>query len=65
MIKVMNLVALLIAPVIVEQADSTGVRIAVSVAAALVIAGAIWVSKHRRSELTVADAEPTKEGAAV
>jgi len=65
MIKVMNLVALLIAPVIVEQADSTGVRIAVSVAAALVIAGAIWVSKHRRSELTVEETVPETEGATV
>jgi K(+)-stimulated pyrophosphate-energized sodium pump len=64
MIKVMNLVALLIAPVIVEQAENTGTRIAVSIAAALVIAGAIWVSKRRRSELTV-EAEPTKEGASV
>jgi K(+)-stimulated pyrophosphate-energized sodium pump len=65
MIKVMNLVALLIAPVIVEQADNTGVRIAVSVAAALVIAGAIWVSKARRSELMVENADPAKEGATV
>jgi len=65
MIKVMNLVALLIAPVIVEQADSTGVRIVVSVAAALVIAGAIWVSKHRRSELTVEETVPETEGATV
>jgi K(+)-stimulated pyrophosphate-energized sodium pump len=64
MIKVMNLVALLIAPVIVEQAENTGTRIAVSIAAALVIAGAIWVSKRRRSELTV-EAEPTKAGASV
>jgi hypothetical protein len=64
MIKVMNLVALLIAPVIVEQADNTGIRIAVSIATALVIAGAIWVSKRRRSELMV-EAEPTKEGASV
>jgi K(+)-stimulated pyrophosphate-energized sodium pump len=65
MIKVMNLVALLIAPVIVEQADSTGLRIAVSVAVALVLAGAIWVSKARRSELMVEPTEPAKEGAPV
>jgi len=65
MIKVMNLVALLIAPVIVQQADSTGLRIAVSVAVALVLAGAIWVSKARRSELMVEPTEPAKEGAPV
>ena len=65
MIKVMNLVALLIAPVIVEQADNTGIRIGVSIATALVIAGAIWVSKRRRSELMVEPAEPTAEGASV
>jgi len=51
--------------VIVEQADSTGVRIVVSVAAALVIAGAIWVSKHRRSELMVEKTVPETEGATV
>jgi len=65
MIKVMNLVALLIAPVIVQQADSTGLRIAVSVAVALVLAGAIWVSKARRSELMVEPTKPAKEGAPV
>jgi K(+)-stimulated pyrophosphate-energized sodium pump len=65
MIKVMNLVALLIAPVIVEQAESTGVRIVVAVAAALVIAGAIWVSKARRSELMVEAVEASKERAPV
>ncbi|HET7234999.1 MAG TPA: sodium-translocating pyrophosphatase [Actinomycetota bacterium] len=65
MIKVMNLVALLMAPVIVEQADSTPVRIIVAVAAALVIAAAIWVSKARKSELMVEPTEPTKESATV
>jgi K(+)-stimulated pyrophosphate-energized sodium pump len=53
LIKVMNLVALLIAPVVVERADDTGVRIAIAVVAALIVAGAIWVSKSRRVELMV------------
>jgi K(+)-stimulated pyrophosphate-energized sodium pump len=51
LIKVMNLVALLIAPLIVEQADETGLRIVVVVVAAAVLAFMIWVSKSRRSEL--------------
>jgi K(+)-stimulated pyrophosphate-energized sodium pump len=62
LIKVMNLVALLFAPVIVEQADSEVVRILVSVIAAIVVGAAIWVSKSRRSELMV---EPESEAAAV
>ena len=51
LIKVMNLVALLIAPLVVSYADDDGIRIAVGVAAALVLAAAIWVSKSRKSEL--------------
>jgi K(+)-stimulated pyrophosphate-energized sodium pump len=62
LIKVMNLVALLFAPVIVEQADSEVVRILVSVIAAIVVGAAIWVSKSRRSELMV---ESESEAAAV
>jgi K(+)-stimulated pyrophosphate-energized sodium pump len=65
MIKVMNLVALLMAPVIVEQADSTGVRVVAALAAALVIAGAIWVSKARRSELMAGEPAPAREDATV
>jgi K(+)-stimulated pyrophosphate-energized sodium pump len=57
LIKVMNLVALLFAPVVVEQAESEVVRIVVVAVAALIVAGAIWVSKARKSELVV-EAEP-------
>jgi K(+)-stimulated pyrophosphate-energized sodium pump len=53
LIKVMNLVALLMAPLIVEQADNDVVRVVVAVVAALVVAGAVWVSKSRRAELMV------------
>ncbi len=65
MIKVMNLVALLIAPLVVEHADHTGLRIGVAAAAAGVIGFAIYVSKSRRSELMVEREEPASEAAAV
>jgi K(+)-stimulated pyrophosphate-energized sodium pump len=65
LIKVMNLVALLFAPVVVEQADSTVVRIIVSLVAALIVGGMIWLSKSRKSELMVEGApgpfEPARE----
>jgi K(+)-stimulated pyrophosphate-energized sodium pump len=53
MIKVMNLVALLIAPLVVTHADELGFRLVVGVLAAVAVAAAIWVSKSRRSELMV------------
>ncbi|HEX6330460.1 MAG TPA: sodium-translocating pyrophosphatase [Actinomycetota bacterium] len=59
LIKVMNLVALLFAPVVVEQADNDAVRIIVVTVAVLIVAGAIWVSKARKSELMISD-EPTE-----
>ncbi|HEY8117095.1 MAG TPA: sodium/proton-translocating pyrophosphatase, partial [Actinomycetota bacterium] len=58
LIKVMNLVALLFAPVIVEQTDNEVVRVVVVVLAVAVVAAAIWVSKSRRSELMVEASEP-------
>jgi K(+)-stimulated pyrophosphate-energized sodium pump len=51
LIKVMNLVALLIAPIVVANADDTAVRVAVVAIAAVVLASMIWVSKSRKSEL--------------
>jgi K(+)-stimulated pyrophosphate-energized sodium pump len=59
LIKVMNLVALLFAPVIVEQSDNEVVRVVVVVIAVAVVAAAIWVSKSRRSELIVEASEPS------
>ncbi|MDP9302652.1 MAG: hypothetical protein M3P43_17435, partial [Actinomycetota bacterium] len=53
LIKVMNLVALLIAPLVVEHAKDTALRIAIGVAAAAVLAIAIWISKSRKSELMI------------
>jgi K(+)-stimulated pyrophosphate-energized sodium pump len=51
LIKVMNLVALLIAPLVVEHADDTAIRIAVALVGAAILAAMIWVSKNRKSEL--------------
>jgi len=64
LIKVMNLVALLFAPVIVEQADNEIVRIVVVAVAVAVVGAAIWVSKARKSELTtgpLASPEPARD----
>jgi K(+)-stimulated pyrophosphate-energized sodium pump len=51
LIKVMNLVAVLIAPIVVTHQDDTALRLAVAGVAILVLAAAIWVSKSRKSEL--------------
>jgi len=59
LIKVMNLVALLFAPVIVQQTDNEVVRVVVVVIAVAVVASAIWVSKSRKSELIVETAQPS------
>jgi K(+)-stimulated pyrophosphate-energized sodium pump len=59
LIKVMNLVALLIAPLVVEQADNTVLRIAVAVVLAAIVGFAIYVSKSRRTELMVERTDET------
>jgi K(+)-stimulated pyrophosphate-energized sodium pump len=51
MIKVMNLVALLIAPVVVAHADDTALRVAIVVICAAVLGVMIWISKNRSSGL--------------
>ena len=63
LIKVMNLVALLLAPVIVEQTDSDVVRVVVVAAGLAIVAAAIWVSKARKSELMVepGPSQPARE----
>jgi K(+)-stimulated pyrophosphate-energized sodium pump len=58
LIKVMNLVSLLIAPLIVRYADDTGIRIAIAVLATLLLAFMIWYSKSRRVELFAGDQAP-------
>jgi K(+)-stimulated pyrophosphate-energized sodium pump len=61
LIKVMNLVALLIAPLVVKYGSGgsghVAVRIAISIGAALVLAGMIAYSKSRKTELLVAGEE--------
>ncbi|MGN8246179.1 sodium-translocating pyrophosphatase [Cellulomonas soli] len=47
LIKVMNLVALLLAPLVVTDAAAPWARAAVAVAAALVLVGAVWWSRSR------------------
>ena len=51
MIKVMNLVALLIAPVVVEHAEDTALRAAIVIVSAAVLGVMIWISKNRTSGL--------------
>jgi K(+)-stimulated pyrophosphate-energized sodium pump len=56
LIKVMNLVALLIAPVVVEHAADTGLRLAIGLIGVAVLAVAIWISKSRTSDLDLSEA---------
>src|SRR5439155_3991456 len=51
LIKVMNLVALLIAPLVVSHQDDIAVRTAVVSVAVVVLGVMIYVSKSRKSEL--------------
>jgi len=65
LIKVMNLVALLIAPLIVSRAHDTGLRIAVSVIGALILAAVIWYSKSRAPVLLLGEDNPDPEATKV
>ena len=58
LIKVMNLVALLMAPLIVSNAHNTGLRIAVSVIGVVILGAVIWYSKSRRPALLI-EADPS------
>ncbi|MGE5460956.1 MAG: sodium-translocating pyrophosphatase [Solirubrobacterales bacterium] len=62
LIKVMNLVALLIAPIVVEHAGDTALRLAIGIVAVVVVGVAVYISKTRKSELMVS---PPKEEALV
>jgi K(+)-stimulated pyrophosphate-energized sodium pump len=63
LIKVMNLVALLVAPLVVKYGTTGGghlaVRIVVSVGAAAVLGVMIWYSKSRRVEIFPSGSEPS------
>ncbi|MBB2908974.1 K(+)-stimulated pyrophosphate-energized sodium pump [Streptosporangium becharense] len=57
LLKVMNLVALLIAPAVVAYADNTALRVGISVLAVGIIVAAVIVSKRRSAGLA-----PEREG---
>jgi K(+)-stimulated pyrophosphate-energized sodium pump len=63
LIKVMNLVALLIAPLVVEVADDTAIRVAVVLVSSVILGVMIWISKNRTSGLED-DLAQAKVGAA-
>src|SRR5205085_8755673 len=67
MIKVMNLVALLIAPRVVQYATNVGARAAIGLIAAALLIGALWWSKSRRTVELVGQppAEPARASAPV
>ncbi|MGH2691624.1 MAG: proton/sodium-translocating pyrophosphatase, partial [Actinomycetota bacterium] len=50
LIKVMNLVALLIAPLVVDYASDEPVRAVVAIGGTIVLAAAIWNSKRKKAE---------------
>ncbi|HEX2267773.1 MAG TPA: sodium/proton-translocating pyrophosphatase, partial [Actinomycetota bacterium] len=55
LIKVMNLVALLIVPLVVTYAGNAVLRTVVAVLATLLLGGAIWYSKSRKATLLSAE----------
>jgi K(+)-stimulated pyrophosphate-energized sodium pump len=63
LIKVMNLVALLAAPLVVTSADNTGLRIAVTVGAVLILGLAIGYSKRQKTEEMVSYSETDRQPA--
>jgi K(+)-stimulated pyrophosphate-energized sodium pump len=61
LIKVMNLVALLIAAQIVNYEDNNWVRVVAATVAAAGIVAAVWISKRRQAgELVLEEAPPSK-----
>ena len=65
LIKVMNLVALLIAPLVVSNANNVGLRTAVVLVSVVILGSMIYVSKSRKSELgdEIRKAEADRVGA--
>jgi K(+)-stimulated pyrophosphate-energized sodium pump len=59
LIKVMNLVALLIAPAVVTYAGNTAVRVGVTVLALGIVVGAVVVSKRRSNSIAPAGGSAT------
>jgi K(+)-stimulated pyrophosphate-energized sodium pump len=65
LIKVMNLVALLIAPSVVSYSHNTGLRVGVALGAVIIVIAAIVVSKRRSSGMGVAAPAATEVPGAV
>jgi K(+)-stimulated pyrophosphate-energized sodium pump len=65
LIKVMNLVALLIAPTVVEYSSNIGLRVGVALGAVIIVAGAIVVSKRRSAGMGGAAPVATEVGGAI
>jgi K(+)-stimulated pyrophosphate-energized sodium pump len=67
LIKVMNLVALLIAPAVVAYSygadENPGLRIALALAAAVVVVGAVVFSKRKPIAVTAGEGAPARESA--
>ncbi|WP_248962357.1 sodium-translocating pyrophosphatase [Sphaerisporangium perillae] len=61
LIKVMNLVALLIAPAVVTYADNAALRVGVTVVAVAIVVGAIIVSKRRSTSIAPAGGETAEK----
>src|SRR6185437_3719681 len=57
LIKVMNLVSLLIATAVVQQAHNTGLRAGIAVGALAIVVGSIVVAKRRATGIAPSDAE--------
>src|SRR6202167_3463035 len=65
LIKVMNLVALLIAPTVVSYSHNTGLRVGVALGAVIIVIAAIVVSKRRSGGMGVDAPAATEVGGAV
>jgi K(+)-stimulated pyrophosphate-energized sodium pump len=65
LIKVMNLVALLIAPTVVEYSSNIGLRVGVALGAVVIVIAAIVVSKRRSGGMGVDAPAATEVGGAV
>jgi K(+)-stimulated pyrophosphate-energized sodium pump len=65
LIKVMNLVALLIAPTVVEYSSNIGLRVGVALGAVIIVIAAIVFSKRRSSGMGGAAPVATEVGGAV
>ncbi|WP_344934461.1 sodium-translocating pyrophosphatase [Sphaerisporangium flaviroseum] len=61
LIKVMNLVALLIAPAVVTYADNAALRIGVVIVTVAIIVGAIVISKRRSTSIAPANGDTSEK----